>query len=96
VCLANRLRRSSGAGHDQGPGLRDRLGPLDAGRWLDDPSARRSPSTAPVPALRRAAGRPDCAARAALDRVQRVGLALTAAVLAVGAAGLDDADARRR
>jgi hypothetical protein len=37
--------------------------------------------------------RPDWASPGGADSVQRVGLALPAAVLAVGAAGLDDADA---
>ena len=83
-----------GAGHDQGPGLVDRLGPLGAGAALGD-HQRPDRLDRAVPALRRAAGPAGLGGPGGADRVQRVGLALAAAVLPVRAVHLDDPDAGR-
>ena len=83
-----------GAGQDQGPGLVDRLGPLGAGAALGD-HQRPDRLDRAVPALRRAAGPAGLRGPGGADRVQRVGLALPAAVLPVGAVHLDDPDAGR-
>ena len=83
-----------GAGHEQRPGLVDGLGPLGAGAALGD-HQRPDRLDRAVAALRRAAGPPGLGGPGGADRVQRVGLALPAAVLAVGAVHLDDPDAGR-
>jgi hypothetical protein len=78
-----------GAGHYQGPGLVDCLGPLGAGAALGD---RQRPDRlhGAVAAFRRAAGPAGLRRPCRADGVQRVGLALAATVLAVGAVYLDD------
>jgi len=81
-----------GPGQDQGPGLVDGLGPLGAGAALGD-HQRADRLDRAVPALRRAAGPAGLGGAGGADSVQRAGLALPAAVLAVRAAGLHDPDA---
>src|SRR5207245_2787523 len=81
-----------GPGHDQGPGLVDGLGPLGAGAALGD-HQRADRLDGAVPAFRRAAGPAGLRGPGGADGVERVGLALPAPVLAVGAVDLDDADA---
>ncbi len=83
-----------GAGQDQGPGLVDRLGPLGAGRALGD-HQRADRLHGAVAALRRAAGPAGLGGPGGADRIQRVGFALAAPVLAVGAVDLHDPDAGR-
>ena len=83
-----------GAGQDQGPGLVDRLGPLGAGAALGD-HQRPDRLDRAVPALGRAAGPAGLGGPGGADRIQRVGLALPAAVLAVGAVHLHDPDTGR-
>ena len=83
-----------GAGHDQRPGLVDGLGPLGAGAALGD-HQRADRLDGAVPALRRAAGPAGLGGPGGADGVQRVGLALPAPVLPVGAVDLDDPDAGR-
>ena len=80
-----------GPGHDQGPGLVDRLGPLGAGAALGD-HQRADRLDGAVPALRRAAGPAGLRGPGGADGIERVGLALPAPVLAVGAVDLDDPD----
>ena len=82
----------AGPGHDQGPGLAGGLGPLGAGAALGD-HQRADRLDRAVPAFRRAAGPAGLRGPGGADGVERVGLALPAAVLAVGAVDLDDADA---
>ena len=91
VCRANRARRSSGPVRIRALAwlivrVRSRMAPR-----LAIISARIA-STAPSRPFGAPRARPDWAAGRA-DRVQRVGLALPAAVLAVGAVDLDDPDA---
>ena len=81
-----------GAGHDQGPGLVDRLGAFSRGAALGD-HQRADRLDRAVPALRRAAGPAGLRGAGGADGVERVGLALPAAVLPVGAVHLDDPDA---
>ena len=94
MCLANRVRRSSGP-------VRTR-----ARAWLivrvRSPAALRLAtirvriaSTAPSRPFGAPRARPDCAARAALTASSGPGLALPATVLPVGAVYLDDPDACR-
>jgi len=83
-----------GAGHDQGPGLVDGLGPLGAGAALGD-HQRPDRLHRAVPAFRRAAGPAGLRRPCRADRVQRVGFALAAAVLPVRAVHLDDPHAGR-
>ncbi|HEY2127126.1 MAG TPA: hypothetical protein VGH77_08070, partial [Streptosporangiaceae bacterium] len=73
-----------GPGHDQGPGLVDRLGPLGAGTALGD-HQRPDRLDRPVPALRRATGPPGLRRPRSAHGIKGVRLALPAAVLAVGA-----------
>jgi hypothetical protein len=83
-----------GAGQEQGPGLVDGPGALSGGTA---PGGHQRPDRLhrAVPALRRAAGPAGLRGPRGADRVQRVGLALTAAVLPVGAVHLDDPDPGR-
>ena len=83
-----------GAGHDQGPGLVDGLGPLGAGAALGD-HQRPDRLHGAVPALGRAAGPARLRGPGRADRIQRVGFALAAAVLAVRAVHLHDPHAGR-
>ncbi len=84
-----------GPGQDQGSGLVDRLGSLGAGAALGDHQGADRLDGA-VPAFRRAAGAAGLGGPGSADGVEGVGLALPAAVLAVGAVHFDDADSRRR
>ena len=81
-----------GPGQDQGPGLVDRPGAFSCGAAPGD-HQRADRLHGAVPALRRAAGPAGLGGPGSADRVQRVGLALPAAVLPVGAVHLDDPDA---
>ena len=83
-----------GPGQDQGPGLVDRPGAFSCGAALGD-HQRPDRLDGAVPALRRAAGPAGLGGPGGADGIQRVGLALPAAVLAVGAVHLDDPDAGR-
>ena len=83
-----------GAGQDQGPGLVDRPGAFSYGAPPGD-HQRADRLDGAVPALGRAAGPAGLGGPGSADRVQGVGLALPAAVLAVGAVDLDDPDAGR-
>ena len=89
---ANRIRRSPGP-----VTIRDLAWPVvwvrsaRALRWAT--ISARIASTEPSRPFGAPRARPDCAGPGGADGVERVGLALPAAVLAVGAAGLDDADA---
>jgi hypothetical protein len=82
------------AGHDQGPGLVDRLGPLGAGTALGD-HQRPDRLDRAVASLRGAASPAGLGGPGRADRVQRIGLPLPAAVLPVRAVHLDDPDASR-
>jgi len=79
------------AGHDQGPGLVDRLGAFSCGAAPGD-HQRTDRLDRAVPSLGRAAGPAGLGGPGSADRVQRIGLTLPAAVLAVGAVDLDNAD----
>ncbi len=81
-----------GAGHDQGPGLVDRLGPLRAGAALSD-HQRPDRLHRAVASFGRAAGSAGLGCPGRADRIQRVGFPLAATVLPVGAVNLDDPDA---
>ena len=83
-----------GAGQDQGPGLVDGPGAFSRGAA---PGDHQGPDRlhGAVPALRGAAGPAGLRGPGSADRVQRVGLALPATVLPVGAVYLDDPDACR-
>ena len=81
-----------GSGQDQGPGLVDRPGTFSCGAAPGD-HQRADRLHGAVPALRRAAGPAGLGGPGSADRVQRVGLALPAPVLAVRAVHLDDPDA---
>jgi hypothetical protein len=80
-----------GAGHDQGPGLVDRLGAFSRGAAPGD-HQRTDRLDGAIAALRRAAGSAGLGGAGGADGVERAGLALTAAVLAVRAVDLDDPD----
>jgi hypothetical protein len=81
-----------GSGQDQGPGLVERLDPLGARAALGDHQrADRLDGAVAAPGR---AGRPPALSRpGGADRVERAGLAMTAAVLPVGPVHLDDPDA---
>jgi hypothetical protein len=83
-----------GPGHDQGPSLVDGLGPLGAGAALGH-HQRPDRLDRPVAAFGRAAGPARLGSPGRADRIQRVGLALPAAVLAVRTVHLHDPDASR-
>ena len=83
-----------GAGQDQGPGLVDSPGAFSRGAAPGDHQGPDRLHSA-VPALRGAAGPAGLRGPGSADRVQRVGLALRATVLPVGAVYLDDPDACR-
>ena len=88
ACAANRARRSSGP-----VTIRARAWLIAGGsKRALRPSAisARTASTAPSRPFGAPRALPDCAARAALTAFQRVGFALAAAVLPVGAVHLDD------
>jgi hypothetical protein len=82
------------AGQEQCPGLVDRPGAFSRGAALGD-HQRPDRLDRAVAALRRSPGPPRLGGAGRADGVQRVGLALPAAVLAVGAARLHDPDAGR-
>ena len=81
-------------GHDQRPGLVDRLGPLIAGAAFGD-HQRPDRLHRAVPALRRPCCPAGLRGPRGADRVQRIRLALAVAVLAIRAVDLDDPDAGR-
>jgi hypothetical protein len=81
-----------GPGQDQGPGLVDRPGAFSCGAALGD-HQRPDRLHRAVPALGRAAGPAGLRGPGGTDRIQRVGLALPAPVLAVRTVHLDDPDA---
>jgi hypothetical protein len=81
-----------GAGQDQGAGLVDGLGPLVAGAALGD-HQRADRLDRAVAALGRTGRPPGLRGPRGADSVQRIGLALAAAVLPVGAVHLHDPDA---
>ncbi len=83
-----------GPGQDQGPGLVDRPGAFSYGAPPGD-HQRPDRLHGAVPALGRAAGPARLGGPGRADRIQRVGLALPAPVLAVGPVDLDDPDAGR-
>ena len=83
-----------GPGQDQGPGLVERLDPLGAGAALGD-HQRADRLDGAIAAPGRAARPAGLSRPGGADRVERVGLALTAAVLPVGPVHLDDPDAGR-
>ena len=94
VCRANRARRSSGPVRIRALAwlivwVRSR-----AGAALGD-HQRADRLDRAVTALRRAAGPAGLGGPGGADGIERVGLALPAAVLAVGAVHLDDPDAGR-
>ena len=81
------------AGQDQGPGLVDGPGTFSRGAA---PGDHQGPDRfhGAVPALGGAAGPAGLRGPGGADRIEGIGLALTAAVLPVGAGGLDDPDTR--
>jgi hypothetical protein len=83
------------AGQDQGPGLVDRPGAFSCGAALGD-HQRPDRLDGAVPALGRAAGPAGLGGPGGADGIQRIGFALPAAVLAVGAVHLHDPDAGGR
>jgi hypothetical protein len=82
------------AGQDQGPGLVDRPGAFSCGAAPGD-HQRADRLDRAVPALWRAAGPAGLRGPGRADGIQRVGFALPAAVLAVGAVHFHDPDAGR-
>ena len=80
-----------GTGEDQGPGLVDGLDPLAAGAAFGD-HQRPDRLDGTVAALRGAAGPARLRGPGGADRIERVGLARPAPVLAVGPVHLDDPD----
>ena len=82
------------AGHDQRPGLVDRLGTFCCGAAPGD-HQRTDRLDGAVASFGRAAGPARLSGPGSADGVQWVGLALPAAVLAVGAVNLDHADTGR-
>jgi hypothetical protein len=80
-----------GPGHDQRPGLIDRLGSLGAGAALGD-HQRPDRLDRAVAAFRCAGSPAGQGGAGGADGVQRVGLALPPAVLSVAAIHLDDPD----
>jgi hypothetical protein len=91
ACQALLLEEFARGGHDECPGLAVGLGPFGAGAALGDRQPDRLHGT--VASFGRAAGLAGLGGPGGADRVERVGLALAAAVLPVGAVDLDDADA---
>jgi hypothetical protein len=83
-----------GAGQDQGPGLVDGPGAFSGGAALGD-HQRADRLHGAVAALGRAAGPAGLGGPGGADGIQRVGLALPAAVLAVRAVHFHDPDAGR-
>ena len=84
-----------GTGQDQGPGLVDGLGAFAGGAALGD-HERPDRLDGAVPALGRAGCPAGLRGPRGADRVQRIGLALAAPVLPVGAVHLHDPDPGRR
>ena len=83
------------AGHEQRPGLIDRLGPLMAGAALGH-HQRPDRLHRPVAAPRRPRRSPGLSGPGRADRIQRIGLALPGPVLPVRAIHLDHPHAGRR
>jgi hypothetical protein len=79
------------ASHDQGPGLIDRLGAFSCGAAPGD-HQRTDRLHGAIPSLRRTADPAGLGGPGGADGVQRAGLALPAAILAVRTADPDDPD----